>query len=167
MRASTIFRPATSRSRWELSLQLALGGPLIATKGFASSEAETAYQRAQDLSRELDHDTDLFTALRGLGYVHHVRGDLRQSMRQFPRSDRSGASNRRTGAARARLIISPGSRHFISAPSRQPVIGFSKAWKRATTAAATTPKSTASTWASSAVPTSATATGISAIRIAL
>jgi class 3 adenylate cyclase/tetratricopeptide (TPR) repeat protein len=74
----------SSRSRWELSLQLALGGPLIATKGFASSEVETAYLRAQDLSRELGHDTDLFTAVRGLGYVHHVRGDLRQSMREFP-----------------------------------------------------------------------------------
>jgi len=73
-----------SRSRWELSLQLALGGPLLVTKGFASSEVETAYLRAQDLSRELGRDTDLFTALRGLGYVHHVRGDIRQSMREFP-----------------------------------------------------------------------------------
>jgi tetratricopeptide (TPR) repeat protein len=63
---------------------LALGGPLLATKGFASSDVETAYQRAQDLSRELCRDTDLFTALRGLGFVHHVRGDLRQSMREFP-----------------------------------------------------------------------------------
>jgi tetratricopeptide (TPR) repeat protein len=76
--------PGASRLRWELSLQLALGGPLIATKGFASSDVEAAYQRAQDLSRELGHDTDLFTALRGLGFVHHVRGDLRQSMREFP-----------------------------------------------------------------------------------
>ncbi len=76
--------PGTSRSQWELSLQLALGGPLLATKGFASSEVETAYRRAQYLSRELGRDTDLFTALRGLGYVHHVRGDLRQSMREFP-----------------------------------------------------------------------------------
>jgi class 3 adenylate cyclase/tetratricopeptide (TPR) repeat protein len=76
--------PDASRSRWELSLQLALGGPLLATKGFASSDVETAYQRAQDLSRELCRDTDLFTALRGLGFVHHVRGDLRQSMREFP-----------------------------------------------------------------------------------
>jgi tetratricopeptide (TPR) repeat protein len=74
----------SSRSRWELSMQLALGGPLIATKGFASSEVETAYLRAQYLSRELGQDTDLFTAVRGLGYVHHVRGDLRQSMREFP-----------------------------------------------------------------------------------
>jgi tetratricopeptide (TPR) repeat protein len=76
--------PGPSRSRWELSLQLALGGPLLATKGFASSEVETAYRRAQYLSRELGQDTDLFTALRGLGYVHHVRGDLRQSMREYP-----------------------------------------------------------------------------------
>src|SRR5262245_17307408 len=75
---------SASRLRWELSLQLALGGPLIATKGFASSDVETAYQRAQDLSREIGHDTDLFTALRGLGFVHHVRGDLRQSMQEFP-----------------------------------------------------------------------------------
>jgi class 3 adenylate cyclase/tetratricopeptide (TPR) repeat protein len=76
--------PSSSHSRWELSVQLALGGPLLATKGFASSEVETAYRRAQQLSREFGHDTDLFTALRGLGYVHHVRGDLRQSMREFP-----------------------------------------------------------------------------------
>jgi class 3 adenylate cyclase/tetratricopeptide (TPR) repeat protein len=76
--------PGASRSRWELSLQLALGGPLLATKGFASSDVGTAYQRAQDLSRELGRHTDLFTALRGLGYVHHVRGDIRQSMREFP-----------------------------------------------------------------------------------
>src|SRR5262245_4840542 len=76
--------PSASPLQWELSLQLALGGPLIATKGFASSDVETAYQRAQDLSRELGRDTDLFTALRGLGFVHHVRGDLRQCMREFP-----------------------------------------------------------------------------------
>src|SRR5262249_38723051 len=74
----------SSRSRWELSLQLALGGSLIATKGFASSEVETAYLRAQYLSRELGHDTDLFTAAVRLGYVHHVRGDLWQSTREFP-----------------------------------------------------------------------------------
>jgi len=69
--------PGAPRSRFELSLQLALGGPLIATKGFASNEAEAAYQRAQELSRELQSETELFTALRGLGYVYHVRANLR------------------------------------------------------------------------------------------
>jgi class 3 adenylate cyclase/predicted ATPase len=69
--------PGESRSRLELSLQLALGGPLIATKGFASREAEAAYQRAQELSRELQSEVDLLLALRGLGYVYHVRANLR------------------------------------------------------------------------------------------
>jgi class 3 adenylate cyclase/predicted ATPase len=64
--------PGASRSRFELSLQLALGGPLIATRGFASREAEAAFQRAQELSRELQSETDLFSALRGLAYVYHV-----------------------------------------------------------------------------------------------
>ena len=67
------------RSRLELSLQLALGGPILATKGFASREAEVVYQRARELSRELDNDADLFTAIRGLGYVYHVRGNLREA----------------------------------------------------------------------------------------
>ncbi|WP_353645100.1 adenylate/guanylate cyclase domain-containing protein [Mesorhizobium sp. WSM2239] len=71
--------PGEPRTRLELSLQLALGGPLLATKGFASREAEAVYKRAQELSRELRRDTDLFTAIRGLGYVYHVRANLREA----------------------------------------------------------------------------------------
>ncbi|HTO66634.1 MAG TPA: AAA family ATPase [Bradyrhizobium sp.] len=71
--------PGETRSRFELSLQLALGGPFIATKGFASSEAETAYRRAQQLSFELHCEPDLGAALRGLGHVYHVRGELRRA----------------------------------------------------------------------------------------
>jgi class 3 adenylate cyclase len=70
--------PGEPRSRLELSLQLALGGPLLATKGFASSKVEAVYQRAQELSRELNNDKDLFAAIRGLGYVYHVRANLRE-----------------------------------------------------------------------------------------
>ena len=70
--------PGASRSSFELSLQLALGGPLIATRGFASSEAEAAYLRAEELSRELQSEADLFAALRGLGYVYQVRANLRE-----------------------------------------------------------------------------------------
>lgn len=69
-----------SRSRLELSLLLALGGPLLFTKGYASREAEVVYKRARELSRELDNDADLFTAVRGLGYVYHVRANLREAM---------------------------------------------------------------------------------------
>jgi predicted ATPase len=60
---------------------LALGGPFIATKGFASREAEAAFQHAQELARELQSATDLFAALRGLGYVYHVRANLRGATR--------------------------------------------------------------------------------------
>ena len=58
---------------------MALGSRLLATKGFGSSEAEAVYQRAQELGRELDNDADLFTAIRGLGYVYHVRANLREA----------------------------------------------------------------------------------------
>jgi class 3 adenylate cyclase/tetratricopeptide (TPR) repeat protein len=71
-----VLPPGESQVHLELSLQLALGGPLLATKGFASSEAEAAYRRSQELSRKLRSEPDLFTALRGLGFVHHVRGNL-------------------------------------------------------------------------------------------
>ena len=71
--------PGASRSNFELSLQLALGGPLIATRGFASNEAEAVYQRAQELSRELQSEADLFAALRGLAYVYQVRANLREA----------------------------------------------------------------------------------------
>jgi len=73
--------PGKARSRLELPLQLTLGGPFLATKGFASSEADAVYQRAQELSRELNNDKDLFTAIRGLGYVYHVRANLREAAR--------------------------------------------------------------------------------------
>ena len=68
--------PGASRSSFELSLQLALGGPLSVTRGFASSEAEAAYLRAEELSRELQSEADLFAALRGLWYVYQVRANL-------------------------------------------------------------------------------------------
>ncbi|MFZ0602871.1 MAG: AAA family ATPase [Roseiarcus sp.] len=71
--------PGASSSSFELSLQLALGGPLIATRGFASSEAEAAYLRAEELSRELESEADLFAALRGLGYVYQVRANFDRS----------------------------------------------------------------------------------------
>ena len=73
--------PGASRSRFELSLQLALGGPLIATRGFASNAAETTYLRAEELSRDLQSEADLFAALRGLGYVYHVRANFEGSTR--------------------------------------------------------------------------------------
>ena len=86
--------PGAPRSRFELSLQLALGGPLIATRGFASSEAEAAYQRAEELSRELQSEADLFAALRGLGYVYQVRANLARGHKPRRRGGRAGEAKR-------------------------------------------------------------------------
>ena len=78
LECAQVLPPEASRSRFELDLQLGLGGPLIATKGFASREAEAAFQRAQELSRELQSEADLAAALKGLGHVYHVRANLRE-----------------------------------------------------------------------------------------
>lgn len=67
------------RSQLELSMQLAIGAPLIAIKGFASIEAEAAYQRAKELSRGLGSLRDSFAASRGLVYVYLVRARLKET----------------------------------------------------------------------------------------
>jgi class 3 adenylate cyclase/tetratricopeptide (TPR) repeat protein len=161
----TALPPGEPRSRLELSLQLALGGPLLATKGFASSEAEAVYKRAQALSRELSRDADLFTAIRGLGYVYHVRANLREATQLV---DESIDLARRIGDP-AMLVEAY---HFAGAPRfhtgkfRAARDWHQQAWRPATIAAVSIQRSTASIWASSAARILATATGISAILIA-
>jgi class 3 adenylate cyclase/predicted ATPase len=70
---------ATERLDEELALQLAIGGPLIATKGSAAPEVEQTYSRACALCEQLGRSDELFPVLRGLWTNHHVRGDLRQA----------------------------------------------------------------------------------------
>jgi class 3 adenylate cyclase len=64
----------------ELALRMAIAVPLIATKGYASPEVETAYQAARDLCRRLGRPpADLFRALRGLWNCYAVRGELQRA----------------------------------------------------------------------------------------
>jgi predicted ATPase/class 3 adenylate cyclase len=70
--------PDSERAQRELDFQIALGPPLLATKGFASPEVEIAYSRAHALGRELGDNDRRATALRGLCYLYHVRGRLRR-----------------------------------------------------------------------------------------
>jgi predicted ATPase len=67
------------RSDRELDVQIALGAPLIATKGFAAPEVDVAYSRAEHLARHLCSKRRLATALRGLCYVHHVRARFQRT----------------------------------------------------------------------------------------
>ncbi len=70
-------RPALARR--ELALQVALGVPLRASKGFAAPEVGRAYARARELCRESD-TVELFSILRGLWEFHELRGEYETSL---------------------------------------------------------------------------------------
>ncbi len=89
----------------ELALCLAIGGPLIATKGYAAPEVERTYGRALALCEQLGRSAELFPVLRGLWHYHLVRGDLRRARdlaeRLVALADEQGAPLRRALARRA------------------------------------------------------------------
>jgi DNA-binding SARP family transcriptional activator len=55
--------PSPARDRQELALQLSLGPPLTASKGWAPPEMATAYARAQELCANIDDSAQLIPAL--------------------------------------------------------------------------------------------------------
>jgi predicted ATPase/class 3 adenylate cyclase len=62
-----------ARAQQELSLRLALGALLTATKGFASPEVEHAYRRAGELCGQAGDKRQVFRALSGLTLYHSMR----------------------------------------------------------------------------------------------
>jgi class 3 adenylate cyclase/predicted ATPase len=69
--------PNTSeRASLELPLQVALGGPLIAAKGYAAQDVEQVYARALELCRQVGETSQVFPALRGLWNYYLDRGML-------------------------------------------------------------------------------------------
>ncbi|MSQ47214.1 MAG: adenylate/guanylate cyclase domain-containing protein [Deltaproteobacteria bacterium] len=65
------------RARQELSLQIALGGPLIASKGYGAPEVERVYARAQALCQQLGDSPRLLQVLLGLEAFYFIRAELR------------------------------------------------------------------------------------------
>jgi predicted ATPase len=63
------------RDRQELHCQVSLGAALVATKGYAAPEVETAYLRALDLCQRAGEAPHLFPVLWGLWAVYAVRAD--------------------------------------------------------------------------------------------
>jgi len=57
-------------------LQIALGVPLVATKGPAAPEVETVYVRARALCQQVGETPQLFPVLRGLWWVYHGRAEV-------------------------------------------------------------------------------------------
>ena len=64
------------RAQQELTLQLALGAPLMATKGYAAPEVEQAYARARELCQQVGETSQLFPVLLGLWAFYFVRAEL-------------------------------------------------------------------------------------------
>ncbi|HXD90973.1 MAG TPA: AAA family ATPase, partial [Candidatus Binataceae bacterium] len=65
--------PSDQRDQREMSLLMTLGSILSATKGLASSEAETAFDRARQLGRRIHPDRA--AALLGTWQMHVTRGE--------------------------------------------------------------------------------------------
>ncbi len=63
----------------ELALLLAIGGPLMANKGFAAQEVERTYSRASALCEQMGRSAELFPALRGLWSCYFVRGEYQRA----------------------------------------------------------------------------------------
>jgi predicted ATPase len=64
------------RAQQELTLQIALGVPLIATKGYAAPEVERVYARARELCQQVGETFQLFPVLSGLYAFYVVRAEL-------------------------------------------------------------------------------------------
>src|SRR5262249_9720121 len=68
-------RPAGADAR-ELSLQLAIGGSLIAARGYAHTDSGAAYERAVALAEAVDDAVRLGVARMGLAIFYFTRGEV-------------------------------------------------------------------------------------------
>jgi tetratricopeptide (TPR) repeat protein len=68
-----------ARARQELALRIALGVPLIATKGYAAQEVEQTYTRALELCRLIGDTMRLFSVLVGLRLFYTQAGLIDQA----------------------------------------------------------------------------------------
>jgi len=66
-----------TRTQQELMLQVTLGVPLQATRGFSSPEVKATYARARELCQQVGETRQLLLILSGLRTFHQVRGELR------------------------------------------------------------------------------------------
>ena len=76
------------RNQQELMIQIALGPPLIATKGYAAPEVREVYARAQELCQQEDAP-QLFPILHGLWTYYLLLPDLRTAWKLAERCLRS------------------------------------------------------------------------------
>jgi class 3 adenylate cyclase/predicted ATPase len=68
-----------ARAQQELALQIALGVPLIAARGYGAAEVEGAYIRARELCQQVGDTPQLFLVLRGRWNGYLIRAELRMA----------------------------------------------------------------------------------------
>jgi predicted ATPase/DNA-binding winged helix-turn-helix (wHTH) protein len=94
------------RTQQELALQIALGVPLILTKGHAAPEVERTYNRARELCRQVGEAPQLFSVLLGLRRFYFLRGQLRTARELTEQLLASAQSLQEPGLlARAHLML--------------------------------------------------------------
>lgn len=64
------------RTPKELQLRMALGVPLVITKGYSAPQVAENYNRARELCRQLKETREVFPMLVGLWLFYHVKGEL-------------------------------------------------------------------------------------------
>jgi predicted ATPase/class 3 adenylate cyclase len=74
--ALTMLPETPERTAHELTLQIALAVPLIATKGYGAPEVAHAYSRAQVLCQQVGEHALRFSALRGVWNCHLMKAEL-------------------------------------------------------------------------------------------
>ncbi len=67
------------RNQLELGLQMAIGAPLAAARGWGDPECERAYERARVLASQIGEGPELARVLVGLAASFYVKGDLATS----------------------------------------------------------------------------------------
>lgn len=68
------------RYQQELNLQIGLGNPLLATKGYGASEVKQVYDRASELSQQLGKTNEIFFSMLYGFWVSHIgRGEFQKA----------------------------------------------------------------------------------------
>jgi class 3 adenylate cyclase/tetratricopeptide (TPR) repeat protein len=90
------------RNRVELRMQVAIGAPLIITRGYAHESVRHAFERAHELCSRVADATELFEAVYGLSTYYLNRGEMARahelSQRLIELADRTPGPSRRPWA---------------------------------------------------------------------
>jgi class 3 adenylate cyclase/tRNA A-37 threonylcarbamoyl transferase component Bud32/tetratricopeptide (TPR) repeat protein len=85
------------RAKVELTTYMTLGGPLMATRGYADPEISDVFTRALKLCRRLGSDVDILPVLAALSAFHFIRAELDAGQRvldELQREDRISSDPR-------------------------------------------------------------------------